>query len=300
MCSPSKLFPTNVTNLNQSKDAKEYTFKMIYNQALREEALKNPVRKLNRSLNKKHISISIGNSNSNTESRLLMPRFNTDQYNIDKKIKEIRKITKAKDLDTQRRDNKIAFSKEEIDIVFESTRLLEEIKKRKTNSLNDEDTSVATFLSDNKEIAIKNVLIKLLKSESKKIKNTEENINSNLDEGQNSLMNQQETFNDLIEKQKGICKEIENILLDVQKSNYELAETEKGYKVAYKLMEEEIEKYLDLINNKRICAKFIHQVMKQDKEYQQFANEILLKGEGNTAEQGTKKSNYSVLAGRVV
>lgn len=300
MCSPSKLFPTNVTNLNQSKDAKEYTFKMIYNQALREEALKNPVRKLNRLLNRKHISISIGHSNSNSESRLSMPHFNTDQYNIDKKIKEIRKRTKAKDLDTQRKENKIAFSKEEIDIVFESTRLLEEIKKRKTNSLNDEDTSVATFLSDNKEIAIKNVLIKLLKSESKKIKNTEEDINSNLDEGHNSLMNQQETFNDLIEKQKGICKEIENILFDVQRSNYDLAETEKGYKVAFKLMEEEVEKYLDLINNKRICAKFIHQVMKQEKESQRFATEILLKGEANTAEQGTKKSNYSVLARQVM
>ena len=110
------------------------------------------------------------------------PSYNPEQFNVIKKIKEIRTITKQKVIDPSKKSN-IAFAKDKIDIVFESTKLLQELQKRKNNTLNDDESSLSAFLMENKEISIKNLLIKLLKKESNKLDSKEKNSDKLISDG---------------------------------------------------------------------------------------------------------------------
>ena len=101
------------------------------------------------------------------------PSYNPEQFNVIKKIKEIRTLTKQKVIEPSKKSN---IAKDKIDIVFESTKLLQELQKRKNNTLNDDEGSLSAFLMENKEISIKNLLIKLLKKESNKLDCKEKNF----------------------------------------------------------------------------------------------------------------------------
>lgn len=72
------------------------------------------------------------------------PSYNPEQFNVIKKIKEIRTITKQKVIDPSKKSN-IAFAKDKIDIVFESTKLLQELQKRKNNTLTDDEGSLSSW-----------------------------------------------------------------------------------------------------------------------------------------------------------
>ena len=114
------------------------------------------------------------------------PSYNPEQFNVIKKIKEIRTITKQKVIDPSKKSN-IAFAKDKIDIVFESTKLLQELQKRKNNTLTDDEGSLSAFLMENKEISIKNLLIKLLKKESNNLDSKEKNSDKFINDGRETI-----------------------------------------------------------------------------------------------------------------
>ena len=111
------------------------------------------------------------NSTSFNSNHFILPSLVPEKFNLNKKIKEIQRESKTNNiLDIiNRKNTRISFSKENINFVAESSQLLHDIKKQKAEEFNKEDNSLSKFLSENKEISIKNLLIKLLKIESEKL-----------------------------------------------------------------------------------------------------------------------------------
>lgn len=236
-------------------EGKELSYQMLYNEVQRladEEANK-----------KKKKKIYVYKSDV-SKSQSYVPKYDPENFNLMKRIKEIRKVTKENNMDITKQNSNIAFAKDKIDIVFESTKLLKELQKRKTNTLNEDDSSLSAFLLENKEISIKNLLIKLLKGESDKLDSKEREVRKKLAEGQENYKNDQKCFMEYSDIQKKACKEIEKVLIEIQRKNKELAEIEKSYRIQCKNTTEEIEKTLEQIDNSRICAKFVNQVLGGD------------------------------------
>ena len=198
------------------------------------------------------------------QSRNYIPSFDPEKFNINKKIKEIQEQTKRNNILDIIYKNKSYFSKENIEIVAESSKLLKNIKKKKNDNYNKEDYSLSKFLSENKEISIKNLLIKLLKFESEKLIKIEETKGKEIEIEKKNYLNELHFFIDYINQQKKACKEIENILSEMQKKNKILFEQQKNHKIQIKIIEDDMERYLESIDNLRICALFVNRVLEKD------------------------------------
>ena len=174
-------------------EGKELSYQMLYNEVQRladEEANK-----------KKKKKIYVYKSDV-SKSQSYVPKYDPENFNLMKRIKEIRKVTKENNMDITKQNSNIAFAKDKIDIVFESTKLLKELQKRKTNTLSEDDSSLSAFLLENKEISIKNLLIKLLKGESDKLDSKEREVRKKLAEGQENYKNDQRCFMEYSDIQK--------------------------------------------------------------------------------------------------
>ena len=79
-----------------------------------------------------------------------------------------------------------------------------------------------TFITDSKEISVNNVLINLLKTESGRLENKEQNVLKAFKEENENFKRDQNNFEEYSETQKQACKEIEQVLLDITKKNREL------------------------------------------------------------------------------
>ena len=248
----------------------DYTFSMLYNEVHKRGIVKTESSK------KSLLTNSSALSNCRyypSHSRKYIPKIDPNAFNISKKIKEIQRITKSKKLDPLETDSRIAFAKDKIDIVFESTKLLKQLRARKHNSLNDEVEPISTFVTESKEISMNNVLIKLLKEESDKLETKEHNATKALQDEQDNFNKDQSNFIEYSETQKKACKEIEQVLQDIQKKNKELLYTEKAYRAESKQIEEEMAKILEQIDNGRVCAKFVNHVLGGD--VSKYGKEIL-------------------------
>lgn len=283
----SKFLKENVKVQNQTSLQPDYTFKMLYDEAKRDLFLKNPLIKLTHTLSR----------STSQPISLYVPKFNPDKFNLDKKIKEIRRITKETPINSSKKGN-ISYSKANRDIVYESTKLLNSINKKRANSLNDEDPLISVFLSDNKEILINNHLLKELKEEEKQIRRKEEHMTMTLNKKREMFQSEQTSFQKAINSQKKLYDEIEEILFNLQRNNKQLGDTEREYKVDYKLMEEDVDKYLELIDNKRIYAKFIHRILAKDNS--RFQRKLLPGLENYGIHLNNRKLNYSELARQTV
>lgn len=262
----SSVFSSTMANSGRSiMEQPQYTFRGLLDEVNRMEKIESERKK------KKRYFI---NNASVSKSQNFIPHFDPDSFNLDRKIREIRQMTREKDFDPLKKEARIAFARDKVDIVFESTKLLKEIQKRKNNTLAEDEVSLRMFLKENKEISIKNLLIKLLKNESDKLETKERSVNKALNDGQINFKNDQKSFNDFSEMQKKACKEIERVLFEIQKKNKELSDIEKSYKGEGKAIEEEMGKILEQIDNSRICAKFVNHVLGGDPS--KYSKEVII------------------------
>ena len=128
---------------------------------------------------------NINSFNSKTLSQEKIPKINSrlynpikteENFNVTKKIKEIKELAE-KSLKTydpfMRNKTRVAFDSRNADIIFEARKQINNFEKRQANKLLDKMGSLHKFYKENKHIAINNVLIKLLNSESKKLEDLE-------------------------------------------------------------------------------------------------------------------------------
>lgn len=103
-----------------------------------------------------------------------------------------------------------------------------------------------------------------MKKESNKLDSKEKNSDKLINDGRETYKADLQNFYNYSEMQKKACKDIERVLLEIQKKNKELSDVEKTYRIQCKVVMEEIEKILEQIDNSRLCAKFVNQVLGGD------------------------------------
>lgn len=114
-----------------------------------------------------------------------------------------------------------------------------------------------------------------MKKESNKLDSKEKNSDKLINDGRETYKADLQNFYRYSEMQKKACKDIERVLLEIQKKNKELSDVEKTYRIQSKVVMEEIEKILEQIDNSRLCAKFVNQVLGGD--VMKFSKEVLPK-----------------------
>lgn len=257
---------SSLKNIGKSIIEPSLNYKKYFNEAklLYEQEERKNFKKNNSSSN----IFTSRNSNSSSfySNNFVLPSFDPEKFNLNKKIKEIQRETKTNNiLDIiNRKNTRISFSKENINYVAESSQLLQNIKKQKTEEYNRDDNSILKFLSENKEIYIKNLLIKILKIENEKLIKIEDSKGKEIEFQKKNYLKDINYFNDYINQQKKACKEIESILSDIEKKNKILFEEEKQYKFKIKIVEDEIKNCLEHIDDFRICALFVNKVLQKD------------------------------------
>ena len=190
--------------------------------------------------------------------------FDSEKINIFKKIQEIRKNVKnLNSIDFYNKINHINYDKKHIKLILHSNNLLNKIKQRNANKLNEERISISQFLNENKEISLKNVLIKLLHEESNKLNFINQSTNHNLEKIKINFLIEKKIFFDYKQKQKDSCKEIESILLKIQQKNKELLLEINDEIQKKKELEDNIEKILFNIENKRFYGIFIEKLLNE-------------------------------------
>ena len=265
---------SSLKNIGKSIIEPSLNYKKYFNEAkLLYEQEERTIFRKNNSLSNLFTSRNSKSSSFNS-NHFILPSFDPEKFNLNKKIKEIQRESKTNNiLDIiNRKNTRISFSKENINFVAESSQLLHDIKKQKAEEFNKEDNSLSKFLSENKEISIKNLLIKLLKIESEKLVKMENSKGKEIEIQKKNYMKEINYFNDYINQQKKACKEIETILSDIEKKNKILYEEEKKYKFQIKIIEDEIKKILEDIDNLRICALFVNHVL--GKEPSKYSKKI--------------------------
>ena len=190
--------------------------------------------------------------------------FDSEKINIFKKIQVIRKNVKnLNSIDFYNKINHINYDKKHIKLILHSNNLLNKIKQRNANKLNEERISISQFLNENKEISLKNVLIKLLHEESNKLNFLNQSTNHNLEKIKRNFLIEKKIFFDYKQKQKDSCKEIESILLKIQQKNKELLLEINDEIQKKKELEDNIEKILFNIENKRFYGIFIEKLLNE-------------------------------------
>ena len=185
-------------------------------------------------------------------------------FKIEKLVKQIRKnINKSYDFSKYLGKTKDIYDKKNLLIAIDSDLVLNNYKAKK-DKLKDIDVPLFTFITQNKEISIKNLLIKLINKESNTLMKKEKKLTLDLKNNQSNIEDEEKKFEEYSDLQKSECKKIEMILTQIQKKNRDLMGEEKKMKLEVKIKEYEIYKILVQMNLFRYYAKFANQILDGD------------------------------------
>ena len=204
-------------------------------------------------------------------SRLYNPIKTDDNFNVIKKVKEIKELAE-KSLKTydpfMRNKTRVAFDSRNADIIFEARKQINNFEKRQANKLLDKIGSLQKFYRENKQIAMNNVLIKLLNSESKKLEDLEKEKTKNIKEGKATEIINEKYFEDYSILQKYTIKEIDKIINIIQDKYRQLLIQARIIENNNRIINDEMFKELNRIEDLRIYAQFINEVFKLPRNFE--------------------------------
>ena len=203
------------------------------------------------------------------KSERLYPKMNKDKnsINILKTIKAIRNnnlvlkrnnnplLTMKKDINN---DN-IAYESKFENIVFDANKLLNK-HNFKENDLKIND-NMNSFIDQNKELCLNNLLIKLIKKKNKNLKENFEIRNKEVEKFKTTLTNDEKDFETYIIKQKNLYYKTSDLLNQIHIKNYNLIRIFYEMKSKSRILEDEIFKMIEQIESLRIYAKFVTKVL---------------------------------------
>ena len=203
-------------------------------------------------------------------SRLYNPIKTEENFNVTKKVKEIKELAE-KSLKTydpfMRNKTRVAFDSRNADIIFEARKQINNFEKRQANKLLDKIGSLQKFYRENKQIAINNVLIKLLNNESKKLEDLENEKVKNLKEGKATEIINDKYFEDYSILQKYTVKEIDKIISLIQDKYRHLLIQARIIENNNRIIHDEMFKELNRIEDLRIYAQFTNEVFKLPQKF---------------------------------
>lgn len=253
-------------NFNQSINNKYsiYNYLTIKNKSNKGQINK----KYNNMFNDKNNEIKIDTENINN----IDLDYDDDDDEEDKKLFKVEKVVrdikrkKLKNLDFYKYlDNiKNNYDKKDILIGLDSEQVLNNYKVKQKKIIKDEEVPLQTFITQNKEISINNLLIKLINKESNKLVKKEKELTEDLKSNKYNLETDEKKFEEYSDIQKVECKKIEKTLTELQKRNKDLMNEEKKFKLEVKIKEYEIYKILVRLNLLRYYAKFSNTILDGD------------------------------------
>lgn len=216
-------------------------------------------------------------SKGNKIDKNYSPEPSNENFNIFKAIKEIKKSTQIQKLNIKKTPNKklfitkipnyrripLAFSKEYVDTVFDSKKVINNYHFRKGLELDVPD-NIISFPTKKKEISVQNALISLLNNESKKLSIKEKELKLRNEKNKKLLDTNIKQFENFNEEHRQICKNIENCFDKLQKENNNLINELIVYKSLNKTYVDEIQKNLEQIENLRNYALFVHHSLEKE------------------------------------
>ena len=224
------------------------------------------------------------------KSERLYPKMNNDKnrMNILKTIKAIRNnhlILKNK----KSMPDNIAYESKFENIVFDANKLLNTHNFKQVN-LNTND-NMNSFISQNKEMYLDNLLVKLIKKENKSLKENFEKRNKEVEKFKEALSNDEKDFELYTTKQKKLYYQTNDLLNKIHVKNYNLIRIFYELSSKGKILEDEIFKMIEQIESLRIYAKFVTRVL--------GGNDKLFEGELIPDYKNTNKPNINLLIKKV-
>ena len=185
-------------------------------------------------------------------------------FKVEKVVKEIKK-RKNKNVDFYKCLDKINnnYDKKDILIAINSDIILNKFKE-KEKKIKEPKTTLNTFITQNKEISINNLLIKVINKESDRLVKKEKELTKDLNNNKNNLNYDVKKFEEYSDKQKVECKKIELTLTEIQKINKQLKAETKNLEDELKVNEYEIYKILTKMNLLRFYALFSNNILDGD------------------------------------
>ncbi len=187
---------------------------------------------------------------------------NTDKdMNLRKKIKELKKncretigfnITTVRDLKFLNKAN--------VQTINETSKIVQEKFNQKLNQTIRQD-SIFSFVTDNREISMKNFLLTLLKDERHMINNKEQLVAKSIKDSEVRLDKDLKNFVEFIEHEKRIQKSNELVLIKAFDTNRDLAARKKKSNLENKQICDEIDRTIKGIMSLKSYAGFVHIVL---------------------------------------
>ena len=186
-------------------------------------------------------------------------------FKVEKVVRDIkRKKTKHYDFFKHLENIKNNYDKKDILIGLDSEQVLNNYKVKQKKIIKDEEVPLQTFITQNKEISINNLLIKLINKESNKLIKKEQELSDDLKSNKYNIETDEKKFEEFSDIQKVECKKIEKTLFELQKRNKDLMNEEKRFKLEVKIKQYEIYKILVRLNLLRYYAKFSNTILDGD------------------------------------
>lgn len=263
----SVIYPQNLTSKSVSKyaetpssnfnfqsgevDVKKYTFDGILRK-IKEEEEKNDQKQIKLGISKSKTKIWNKSENNHIFQEL----------NIRKKIFEIKKNVRENQSINLILNNldKSYFSTASLGLIYDSSRIIKD--KLQHENVVKEKESISKFIKDNKEIFIKNNIIKLLDSEMKYIKHKENSVRRIIKEAESKLESDLKDFNYFIENEKEIQKENEGVLSEYLMYNRRLQEEKRVLVQNNRLLTDELDKAVKISLNLMSNAYFVSYSLK--------------------------------------
>ena len=288
----------NFSTINNNNNNKSFNFTTIKRRIARNMFNKNENKKYSSTNNllSNSNSLKLTNSNKNKNKKLLIRNdesikssncilnnkniFITIDNNFNSKT-----YRQYKDKDKANSSNNIAFNRfnkknyknyntfnnKEIlylkkyrNVLLDPINILKKYKMKNNFSLIQKENSINNFLNSNKEISKKNMLLKLIYSESQNIINKEKMNSNYLSNKKKKISLNELNFDEYKRDQKKACRQLEKYLFNIQKENRSLIEQEYNINYEMKVTKEYFKKYLKKINIYRIYGLFINEGMEGD------------------------------------
>ena len=264
----NKIAVSTISNFNRSINNQNFNYNYL--------TIKNNSNKSK--INKKYNSMFNDNNN---EIKIETEKINNLDYDFDddddddeedKKLFKVEKVVreikkkKAKNYDLFKHLDSIKnnYDKKDILIGLDSEQVLNNYKVKQKKIIKDEEVPLQTFITQNKEISINNLLIKLINKESNKLVKKEQELTEDLKSNKYNIETDEKKFEEYSDIQKVECKKIEKTLFELQKRNKDLMNEEKKFKLEVKIKQFEIFKILVRLNLLRYYAKFSNTILDGD------------------------------------
>jgi hypothetical protein len=160
--------------------------------------------------------------------------------------------------------NRIAYSPKYSDLVFKPNRIINDFNNFQERDLNTNKDDISNFISDNKDISKRNLLIKLLQKQKKDYSKDLSHRQKSIDDTRRTIEIDENNYECFTTNQKQACRRIEKNLNSLLVKNRRLKAEQQKLTAELRVREDERQKLLEQIDEYRIIAKFVSRVLESN------------------------------------